>query len=66
MTRPTWLKAIAALLGAVGTWGITALEDNAINGVEWSGLLVALGTAVAVYGLKNGEDADPTTSTPEV
>ena len=66
MSRPTWLKAVAALLGAVGTWGVTAMEDERVAGSEWFGLLIALGTALAVYGLKNGESADPTTSTPEV
>lgn len=66
MSRPSYLKAIAALLGGVGGWMVTALEDDAVTGTEWGGLVVALGTAVTVYGLKNGESADHTTSTPEV
>lgn len=66
MSRPTWLKAIAALLGGVGGWMVTALEDELVSGVEWGGLVIALGTALTVYGLRNGESTDPTTSTPEV
>ncbi|HWH01936.1 MAG TPA: hypothetical protein VNV66_22070 [Pilimelia sp.] len=51
MTRYT--KALAALLGAVGTWGVTAAEDGSIVLGEWFGLLVALGTALGVYALPN-------------
>lgn len=45
-------KAIAALLGAVGTWGMTAASDG-IQSIEWFGLLVALGTVVAVWAIPN-------------
>lgn len=63
---PTFAKAVVALLGAVGTWGVTAYEDNAVNGAEWFGLLLGLSTALGVYVVKNGESVDSTTSTPEV
>lgn len=65
MTRPTWLKAIVAALLAVATWGATALADDHIDEVEWFGLLGAVVTAAGVYLVRNGEDADPTTSTPD-
>lgn len=62
---PTYAKALTALLGAVGTWGVTAYEDNAVNGAEWFGLLLGLSTALGVYIVKNGAEPDPTTSTPD-
>ncbi len=40
-------KAVAALLGAIATWGITAYADDAISGVEWFGLLGVLATVIA-------------------
>jgi len=43
------LKAVAAALGAVGTWGMTAALDGHISLVEGFGLVFALGTALAVY-----------------
>jgi len=56
-------KTIAAILGAVSTWGITAAAEGGINAVEWYGLLGALAAALAVYGIPNvaptGEPADP-------
>jgi len=45
-----YFKAIAAILGAVGTWGITAADDGITTG-EYFGLLFALGTALAVYSV---------------
>lgn len=57
-----YAKSIAALIGAVGTWGATAAQDG-INSVEWFGLLTALGTVLAVWGVPNtppaGQAADP-------
>lgn len=57
-----YAKALAALLGAIGTWGATAAQDG-ISSVEWFGLVTALGTALAVYGVPNtppaGEPPDP-------
>jgi len=44
-----YLKAIAAILGAVGTWGTTAALDGSISLVECFGLVFVLGTALAVY-----------------
>jgi len=61
-----YFKAIAALLGAVSTWGITAAADDAISTVEWFGLVGALGTVIAVYAVPNdppaGQLADPALS----
>lgn len=66
MTRPVYTKALVAAVGALSTWGVVALEDESVRSVEWFGLLGALATAVGVYAVTNGEDVDPTTSTPEV
>ena len=41
-------KAVAALLSAVGTWGLTA-SVGGISIQEYFGLLIALGGAYAVY-----------------
>lgn len=60
-----YAKALAALFGAVGTWGVTAAQDG-IQQTEWFGLLIALGTVAAVYGTPNtpppGQPADPAMS----
>lgn len=53
----TYRKAIAALLGSIGTWGMTAAAEGGITGAEWFGLLAVLGTTSAVWGLPN--DTDP-------
>lgn len=66
MSRPVFAKAIVAAVGALSTWGIVALEDDLVTGVEWFGLLGALATAVGVYMITNGQDSNPTTSTPEI
>lgn len=50
-------KSIAALVGTVGTWGLVAAEDDRISLVEWFALAVALGTAGAVWGLRNEDVA---------
>jgi hypothetical protein len=42
-------KAIAAALGAVSVWGITAAADGHISGVEWFGLLGALAAVLLVW-----------------
>lgn len=46
-------KALAALVALVGTWGVTAVADGAIDAVEWFGLLVVLGGSGAVWGIPN-------------
>ncbi|MEO6574240.1 MAG: hypothetical protein ABIP89_10395 [Polyangiaceae bacterium] len=51
-------KSIAALLGAVGTWGATAAVDGSISLVEWFGLLIALSTAFAVFAVPNQEPTE--------
>lgn len=56
MSRYT--KSIAALLGAVGTWGTTAAQDG-ITQAEWFGLLIALGTALGVWALPNTNPDGP-------
>lgn len=59
-------KTIAAILGAISTWGITAAADEGINAVEWYGLLGALAAVLAVYSVPNkppaDEPADPSMS----
>lgn len=47
-----YAKAVAALLGAVSTWGVTAAPDG-IAGAEWFGLLGALAAVAAVYAVPN-------------
>lgn len=49
-------KAIAALVGAVLTWGSVAQVDG-VTAAEWWGLAVAAATALGVYGTTN--DAAP-------
>lgn len=59
-----YVKTIAALLGAVGTWGTTAAQDG-ISQAEYFGLLVALATALGVYAFPNTNPdgpADPNVS----
>lgn len=65
-------KSIAALVGAVATWGLAASADGAYDQAEWWALVAAVGTVVAVWGIPNdpppGEPADPNSSereTPE-
>lgn len=48
-----YIKTIAAILGGVSTWGITAAADNAITLVETFGLLGVLSTCLAVYAFPN-------------
>ena len=61
-----YLKTIAAMLGAISTWGITAAAEGGINSVEWFGLLGSLGTVIAVYAVPNtppaGQPSDPAMS----
>lgn len=52
---PAFRKTIAALVGAVLTWGTVAQVDG-IEGAEWWGLAVAVATALGVYNVTN-EDA---------
>ncbi len=44
-----YLKTVAALLGALGTWGITASADGHYSHPELWGSLLALATAFGVY-----------------
>jgi hypothetical protein len=52
-----YYKGIAALIGAVGTWGVSVTADNGnITTSEWFGLLVALAAAAGVVAApKNTE-----------
>lgn len=43
-----YMKAVVALCGAVSTWGVTAAVDGHFDGVEWFGLVGAVGAALAV------------------
>lgn len=54
MTR--YLKAIAALIGGVSAWGLTAASDNAIQMAEWFGLVGVLATALAVLAVPNSQE----------
>ena len=45
-------KTIAAIVGAVLTWGLTA-QDDGIQAAEWWGLGVAVATALGVYQVSN-------------
>jgi hypothetical protein len=49
---PAYRKTIAAIVGAVITWGATA-QDDGIQAVEWWGLAAALATVLGVYGVAN-------------
>jgi hypothetical protein len=51
-----YAKALAAILGAVGTWGTTAAADGQITSQEYFGLLLAISTALVVYVLPNKND----------
>lgn len=46
-------KTVAAVLGTVATWGITASLDGEITQPELFGLLLVLATGKAVYEAKN-------------
>lgn len=48
-----YAKAIIAIFGGIGTWGITAAAADGISAVEWFGLLSALSTALGVYAFPN-------------
>lgn len=53
-----YIKALAALLGAISTWGVTAAPDG-VDSVEWFGLLGVLGTGLLVLGSPpNAESAE--------
>ena len=70
MSRPVYTKAIIGSLSALATWGGTAMlpDENGVVGVsaaEWFGLLGMIVAGGLVYLVANGEDVDPTTSTPE-
>jgi hypothetical protein len=49
---PTIRKAIAGLLAAVATWGVTAAPDG-IQAIEWWGLVGVVATFVSVFGTTN-------------
>lgn len=52
-TLAPYVKAIIAVLGGIGTWGITAAASEGVSAVEWFGLLSALSTALGVYAFPN-------------
>lgn len=57
---PAYRKTLAALVGAVLTWGVTA-QDGGIQSQEWWALAVAAATTLGVFGVSNeptGEDAE--------
>jgi hypothetical protein len=61
-----YAKSVAALLGAISTWGITAAAEGGVNAVEWFGLLGSVGTVIGVYAIPNtppgGQPSDPAMS----
>lgn len=61
-----YFKTVAAVLGAISTWGITAAAEGGINSVEWFGLLGSLATVIGVYAVPNtppsGKPSDPAIS----
>lgn len=52
-----YAKALAALLGGIATWGVTASEGG-IDAAEWFGLLGVIATAVAVFAVPNSTPDD--------
>lgn len=52
---PAVRKSIAAIVGAVLTWGSVAQVDGITSG-EWWGLAIAAATALGVFAVPN-EDA---------
>src|SRR5207244_3932537 len=61
-----YAKFIAALLGSVATWGVTAGADNGYTQVELWGLLGVVAAALATLSIPTdppkGEPADPDVS----
>jgi len=55
-------KTVAALLGSVGTWGVTAWEDGGASAGEWFGLVAALAAVFAVWAIPNTTSASAVTS----
>lgn len=53
---PRYRKSIAALLGALSTWGIASYEGGYSQG-EWWALVGVVGTVVAVWGIPNDTPA---------
>ena len=53
-----YAKALAALLGGVATWGVTA-ADHGITASEWFGLLAVLATVAGVFAIPNAAVALP-------
>lgn len=49
---PAYRKTVAAVIGAVITWGGTAQVDG-IDGAEWWGLAFAVATVLGVFGVAN-------------
>lgn len=61
-----YAKTIAAVFGAVATWGVTAYTDNVVDKAELFGLLAAAVAAFSVYQVPNtpppGQPSDPAIS----
>lgn len=53
MNIGAYAKAVAAFLGAIGAWGMTAVEDGVITQPEWFGLAIAIGGVFAVWAVPN-------------
>lgn len=55
-----YLKAIAALLGGIAGWGITATTDGVISMTDWFGLVAVFATALGVFAVENAPaEAEP-------
>lgn len=53
-----YMKFIAALLGGVSSWGVTAAADGRFDLVEWFGLLGVIATALVVRQVTNKDPDD--------
>lgn len=51
---PAYRKTLAAIVGAVLTWGSVA-QDGGIQATEYWGLAVAVATAIGVFSVPNEE-----------
>ncbi len=61
-----YAKALTAFFTGLGTWGVTAYADDAINASEMFGLCGVVVLTVGVFGVPNvppaGEPRDPNIS----
>lgn len=58
-----YYKAIAAFLGGLSQWGITAFATDGLSSAEWFGVIGVLAATLLVFAVPNTpiEPAVPTT-----